>query len=163
MTVRELLQAFARGLPPDQQPQMPADARALDVSCPGVTHDSRQVTRGSVFVALRGFRTDGVEFVPQATAAGAAVVVAEHASPSSDVPWVVVKDARAALALLAAEFAGHPSRLMRVVGITGTNGKTTTSYLVTAMLEAADIRCGLMGTVTYRRSEERRVGKECRL
>ena len=154
MTVRELLQAFARALPPDQQPHMPADARALDVSCPGVTHDSRQVTRGSVFVALRGFRTDGVEFVPQATAAGAAVVVAEHASPSSDVPWVVVKDARAALALLAAEFAGHPSRLMRVVGITGTNGKTTTSYLVTAMLEAADIRCGLMGTVTYRVGEQ---------
>ena len=158
MTVRELLQAFARALPPDQQPQMPADARALDVPCSGVTHDSRRVARGSVFVALRGFKTDGVDFAPQAIAAGASAVVAEpldaargrQAVESADVPWVFVKDARVALALLAAEFFAHPSRQMRVVGITGTNGKTTTSYLVTAMLEAAGIRCGLMGTVTYR-------------
>jgi UDP-N-acetylmuramoyl-L-alanyl-D-glutamate--2,6-diaminopimelate ligase len=78
-------------------------------------------------------------------------VVAERASEDgASVPWVIVRDARLALALLAAEFHGHPSRAMRVVGITGTNGKTTTSYLVSAIFEAAGIRCGLMGTVTYR-------------
>ena len=70
--------------------------------------------------------------------------------PTAGVPWVPVSDARLALALLAAEFFGHPSREMRVVGITGTNGKTTTGYLVRAIFEAAGIRCGLMGTVAYR-------------
>jgi UDP-N-acetylmuramoyl-L-alanyl-D-glutamate--2,6-diaminopimelate ligase len=90
-------------------------------------------------------------FAPQAIASGAAAVVAERAAESAaGVPWVVVADARLALALLAAEFAGHPSRRMKVVGITGTNGKTTTSYVIQSIFEAAGIRCGLMGTVTYR-------------
>jgi UDP-N-acetylmuramoyl-L-alanyl-D-glutamate--2,6-diaminopimelate ligase len=149
MTVRELLQALARALPPDQRPRIPDGA--LDVTCAGVTHDSRLVDPGTVFVALRGLKSDGVAFAPQAIAAGAAAVVAERAPDRSvDTPWVIVKDARLALALLAAEFHGHPSRAMQVVGITGTNGKTTTSYLVSAIFEAAGIRCGLMGTVTYR-------------
>ena len=106
---------------------------------------------GSLFVALRGLKTDGAEFARQAIAAGAVAVVAER-PPSSPagVPWVVVKDARLALASLAAEFFGHPSRHMQVVGITGTNGKTTTAYLVSAIFEAAGITCGLMGTVAYR-------------
>jgi UDP-N-acetylmuramoyl-L-alanyl-D-glutamate--2,6-diaminopimelate ligase len=92
-----------------------------------------------------------VAFAPDAIAAGAAAVVAsELPSAPAGVPWFVVDDARLALALLAAEFFGHPSRQMRVVGITGTNGKTTTSYLVSAILDAAGIQTGLMGTVTYR-------------
>ena len=151
MTVFELLSAWVRALPPGNRPDVPAHTAALDIACSKVTHDSRQASPGSVFVALRGFKSDGVDFAPQAVAAGAAVVVAERApdSPSS-VPWVVVTDARLALAQLAAEFFGHPSREMRVVGITGTNGKTTTGYLVSAIFEAAGITCGLMGTVTYR-------------
>ncbi|HEX5109444.1 MAG TPA: UDP-N-acetylmuramoyl-L-alanyl-D-glutamate--2,6-diaminopimelate ligase [Vicinamibacterales bacterium] len=125
--------------------------RAADVTCTGVTHDSREVVPGSVFVALRGLNADGRSFVPQAVAAGAVAVVAESgADTPTDVMWVVVSDARAALAALSNEFFGHPSREMRVVGITGTNGKTTTSYLVTAILEAAGHKCGLMGTVAYR-------------
>jgi UDP-N-acetylmuramoyl-L-alanyl-D-glutamate--2,6-diaminopimelate ligase len=104
-----------------------------------------------VFVALRGLKADGVEFAVQAIAAGAAAIVADRAAPiSTPVPWVVVKDARLALAWLAAEFFRHPSREMRVIGITGTNGKTTTGYLVSSIVEAAGTRCGLMGTVTYR-------------
>ena len=151
MTVSELLQAFVRSMPPDRRPQMPAGAQTLDVRCTGVTYDSRRAGPGSVFVALRGLKTDGVDFVPQAVAAGAAVVVAEREAPAPPgVPWVVVKDARLALAWLAAEFFGHPSREMQVVGITGTNGKTTTGYLVSAIFEAAGITCGLMGTVVYR-------------
>ena len=75
---------------------------------------------------------------PQAIAAGAAAVVSERAAaPGSPVPWIVVEDARLTLAWLAAEFFQHPSRHMRVVGITGTNGKTTTSYIVSAIFEAA--------------------------
>ena len=150
MTVGELLRAFAASRPPGERPEIPAVA-ALDIACAGVTHDSRRVVAGAVFVALRGLKSDGAAFVPQALAAGAAAIVAEQPPPAPvAVPWVVVKDARLAIALLAAEFFGHPSREMRVVGVTGTNGKTTTSYLVNAIFEAASIPCGLMGTVTYR-------------
>ncbi len=155
MTVHELLGAWVRalppGLPPDGRPDVPAHTAALDVPCSRVTHDSRQASPGSVFVALRGFKDDGADFAPQAIAGGAAVVVAERApgAPSS-VPWILVSDARLALAQLAAELFGHPSREMQVVGITGTNGKTTTGYLVSAIFEAAGITSGLMGTVTYR-------------
>ena len=134
---------------------MRADSRrapaALQRTCTGVTHDSRLVTPGTVFVALRGLKMDGAEFAQQAIAAGAAAIVSESAAESAvDVPWITVADARLALAHLAAEFNGHPSHQMRVVGITGTNGKTTTGYLVSAILEAAGIKCGLMGTVLYR-------------
>ena len=125
--------------------------RGLDIACTGVTHDSRRAARGMVFVALRGLKSDGSAFAPEAIAAGAAAVVASvPAPPSIDTPWFVVEDARLALALLAAEFYEHPSRQMQVVGITGTNGKTTTSYLVSAIFDAAGITTGLMGTVTYR-------------
>jgi UDP-N-acetylmuramoyl-L-alanyl-D-glutamate--2,6-diaminopimelate ligase len=151
MTVGALLQVLARDMPQPSRPDVPAGTAALDAQCTGVTHDSRSVGPGMVFVALRGLKNDGAAFAPQAIAAGAAAVVAEHqpAVPAG-VPWVVVGDARLALALLAAEFFGHPSRTMQVVGITGTNGKTTTSFLVAAIFEAAGIRCGVMGTVTYR-------------
>ena len=153
MTVRELLQAVAHAWPQEGRPTLPA-AGALDVPCTAVTHDSRRVTPGSIFVALRGLKLDGATFAAQAIAAGAAAVVAEQ-PPAAGVaeaggPWIVVSDSRVALALLAAEFHGHPSRQMQVVGITGTNGKTTTSYLAAAMFEAAGILCGVMGTVMYR-------------
>jgi UDP-N-acetylmuramoyl-L-alanyl-D-glutamate--2,6-diaminopimelate ligase len=150
MTVRELLHALAGAMPQMERPAL-ADARALDATCSGVAYDSRAVTNGAIFVALRGANADGAVFAPQAIAAGAAAVVAEQPSATPvAVPWIVVPDARLALALLAAEYFGHPSREMNVVGITGTNGKTTTSYLVNAIYEAAGIRCGLMGTVKYR-------------
>ena len=153
MTVSELLRALARALPPDQQPEMPASAGALDVECTGVTHDSRRVTPGTMFVALRGHKADGAAFIPQAIASGAAAVVTEGTAAGAARPMIRVKDARLALALLAAEFHAHPSRAMRVVGVTGTNGKTTTSYLTSAIFEAAGVRTGLMGTVTYRIGE----------
>ena len=151
MTVGELLRAFARAMPPQDRPAHVSDARSLEVECTGVAYDSRRVTPGTVFVAVPGLKADGIQFVTQAVGAGAAAVVAPQPAPlPAPVPWVVVSDARYALALLAAEFFGHPSRDMRVVGITGTNGKTTTSYLVAEIFEAAGTRCGLMGTVTYR-------------
>jgi UDP-N-acetylmuramoyl-L-alanyl-D-glutamate--2,6-diaminopimelate ligase len=149
MTVRELLSAWAQAMPASDRPVLPAPAAALDAPCAGVTHDSRQVRPGMVFVALRGLKADGAQFAPQAIAAGAAAVVSES-DGSAPVPWITVKDARLALALLAAEYSGQPSRQMQVVGVTGTNGKTTTSYLLGAIFEAAGITCGLMGTVTYR-------------
>jgi UDP-N-acetylmuramoyl-L-alanyl-D-glutamate--2,6-diaminopimelate ligase len=151
MTVRELLQALARALPPDQHVDMPADAGGLDVACTGVTHDSRRVQPGNIYVALRGLKANGEDFAAAATAAGAAAVVAErHAHAVAPGGWATVTDPRLALALLSAEFFGHPSRQLAVVGITGTNGKTTTAYLISAICDAAGMRSGLMGTVTYR-------------
>jgi UDP-N-acetylmuramoyl-L-alanyl-D-glutamate--2,6-diaminopimelate ligase len=101
-------------------------------------------------VALQGQRADGAAFAPQAVSAGAAAVVATSGvAPVQGSVWVPVIDARLALALLAAELNGHPSREIRVVGVTGTNGKTTTGYLVRSIFEAAGIKCGLMGTVAY--------------
>ena len=150
MTVREVLRVLD-GADPPARPIEPSSLEAPDVACAGITHDSREVRPGAVFVALPGATVDGVAFAGQAVAAGAAAVVAQVPPPQpAPVAWVVVRDARAALAALAGAFFGHPSREMRVVGVTGTNGKTTSSYLLSAIFEAAGVRCGLMGTVAYR-------------
>jgi len=96
-----------------------------------VAYDSRTVVPGAVFVGLLGERADGTAFAAQAVAKGVLAVVSEQDRPAGmAVPWVRVRDGRLAMAVLAAEFFGHPSRPMQVVGITGTNGKTTTAYLV---------------------------------
>jgi UDP-N-acetylmuramoyl-L-alanyl-D-glutamate--2,6-diaminopimelate ligase len=154
MTVGDLLRALDRvpGLTHSPLATVGATpASPLQAQCTAVTHDSRRVGSGAIFVALVGLKTNGAVFAPQAIAAGASAIVAESPAPSdAGVPWIVVNDARLALAWLSAEFFGHPSREMSVVGITGTNGKTTTSFLLSAILDAAGIPCGLMGTVTYR-------------
>jgi len=117
----------------------------------GVSYDSRTVTAGQVFVALRGQHADGTAFARQAIERGAAAIVSEQPAPEGvRVPWAMVEDARLALAMIAAAFYRDPSREMQVIGITGTNGKTTTAYLVASIFEAAGIRCGLLGTVAYR-------------
>src|SRR5258708_26106483 len=111
----------------------------------------RQGKPGAVCVALRGVNADGAQFVPQAMASGALAVVAETAAPAGiAVPWIQVASARAALAELAATFYGHPSEELALVGITGTNGKTTTSYVLASIFEAAGITCGRIGTIGYR-------------
>jgi UDP-N-acetylmuramoyl-L-alanyl-D-glutamate--2,6-diaminopimelate ligase len=116
----------------------------------GVAYDSRQVQPGDVFVALAGMKAAGADFAADAVRRGAVAVVADRpAEAAAAVPWVIVPDARAALASLAAEFYGHPSRSMQVVGITGTNGKTTTAYLLRAVFESAGKKCGLLGTIAY--------------
>jgi UDP-N-acetylmuramoyl-L-alanyl-D-glutamate--2,6-diaminopimelate ligase len=150
MTVGDLLRALDR-VPGLAHSPLPGGGGALDAQCTGVTHDSRRVGRGAIFAALVGLKANGAVFAPQAIAAGASAIVSESPAPADvTVPWIVVKDARLALAWLSAEFFYHPSREMSVVGITGTNGKTTSSFLVSAILDAAGIQCGLMGTVTYR-------------
>jgi UDP-N-acetylmuramoyl-L-alanyl-D-glutamate--2,6-diaminopimelate ligase len=135
-----------------------AVAGEAQVQVSGIAYDSRRAAPGSVFVALRGQHEDGTAFAPQAIARGAALVVAEAAPPDDapPVPWVRVSDARLALALLADRFFGHPSGDLALVGITGTNGKTTTAYLLRSIFEAAGNRCGLIGTVTYSLGGEER-------
>jgi UDP-N-acetylmuramoyl-L-alanyl-D-glutamate--2,6-diaminopimelate ligase len=150
MKVRALLSSVATTLSPEGAVQPAGEDRLLDEVCAGVTSDSRRVVKGSVFVALQGATFDGNQFVGEAIGAGAAAVVCEGPRSAEGVVWMQVPNARLALAHLAGAFFGHPSRQLRVVGITGTNGKTTTSYVLRAMFEAAGIRCGLMGTVGHR-------------
>ena len=113
----------------------------------GIADDSRQVRPGTLFVAVPGFHVDGHDFVARAAAAGAAAAVVERPVPGTSLLQVVVAAARPALAQAAGWWAGDPSRDLGIVGITGTDGKTTTSFLAVAALEAAGISTGLIGTV----------------
>jgi UDP-N-acetylmuramoyl-L-alanyl-D-glutamate--2,6-diaminopimelate ligase len=114
-----------------------------------VTHDSRQAGPGVLFVAVRGFAVDGHDFLDQAVQAGAAAVCVERQS-SLAVPQLIVRDSRAALPHLAAAVHRHPSRQLRVVGITGTNGKTTVAYLLESIVKAAGLRAAVVGTIGAR-------------
>ena len=126
----------------------------------GIAYDSRTVTPGQVFVALKGVHEDGARFALDAIARGAAGVIAEQPPASGvNVPWISVTDARLSAALLADRFYRHPSAELQVVGITGTNGKTTTAYLVASIFEAAGTRCGLLGTVGNRVGGDTREAK----
>jgi UDP-N-acetylmuramoyl-L-alanyl-D-glutamate--2,6-diaminopimelate ligase len=125
------------------------DASRGDVA--GVAYDSRRVKRGDVFVALKGQRADGAAFAREAVDRGAIAIVSEQESIGDlAAPSIAVSNARLALAVLAAEFFRHPSADMQVVGITGTNGKTTTAYLLASIFDAAGLPSGLLGTVAYR-------------
>jgi UDP-N-acetylmuramoyl-L-alanyl-D-glutamate--2,6-diaminopimelate ligase len=118
-----------------------------DVEITGLAFDNRLVEPGSLFFCVPGFTRDGHDFAPDAVARGAAALVVTR-SLDLGVPEVVVDDVRAAMATAAAAFHGDPTATLRVVGITGTNGKTTTAFLVRDVLEAGGIRTGLIGTVT---------------
>jgi UDP-N-acetylmuramoyl-L-alanyl-D-glutamate--2,6-diaminopimelate ligase len=123
---------------------------SLEVNVRGLACDSRLVQPGDLFVAIRGLDADGHDFIPQAVERGAAAVVVERESvslPSLEFPLIVVPDSRAALAHLAAAWHGHPTRRMRVIGITGTDGKTTTVNLVRSILAAVSHKTGMISTV----------------
>jgi UDP-N-acetylmuramoyl-L-alanyl-D-glutamate--2,6-diaminopimelate ligase len=118
-----------------------------------IAHDSRKVKPGTLFVAVRGYHLDGHQFISQAIKQGATAIVAEKKDGPpfpADTPLLIVDDSRRALALLANTFFGHPSRRLMLTGITGTNGKTTTTYLVKSIIEAAGNTAGLIGTIDYR-------------
>ncbi len=130
-----------------------ADKRVVGTppaSVTGLTADSRRVSPGDAFVAVPGFKQDARRFVPEAAARGATLVVTEG-EPLADVRvvQVLVPSARRALAALAGAYWAHPSRALTLVGITGTNGKTTTSYLVDAILKARGGPTGILGTIQY--------------
>jgi len=150
VTLRDLLSAG--GVLPgaqDAHPDIPPAAAATEIT--DVTYDSRHAAPGSIFVALRGEHADGGAFVRDAVARGAVAVVSEAAAPGhAGAAWIRVDDARLALAGLAAALYRNPSEELTLVGITGTNGKTTTSYLLASIFEAAGVRCGRIGTVGYR-------------
>ena len=134
MKLQELLQGVA----------VQSSTAAGDTEIHEVRYDSRAVQAGDLFVAIRGYATDGHQYIEKALAQGAAAVVCEQAP--AGVPAVVVENSRRALAEIAANRFGHPADSMKMLGVTGTNGKTTTTYLVKHMLEQAGHKVGLIGT-----------------
>lgn len=133
------------GLSPAQVPANPV-IRAI-------RYDSRQVGPGDLYVAVPGTRTDGHAYIPAVIAAGAAAVVCDRTwyeqqiQPAGQIAWLPVGNPRAALAEVSAAFYGHPARELKMIGITGTNGKTTTAHLVSQVLTRQGIRCGWIGTL----------------
>src|SRR6266496_2855349 len=114
-----------------------------------IAYDSRRMQRDGMFVALRGEKSDGHDFIGQAVEKGAAVIVAERAEKHPRATCVVVENTRRALADLSARFFNFPTRKLKLAAVTGTNGKTTTTFLIKYICEKAGTRCGLLGTVRY--------------
>ena len=115
--------------------------------------DSRRILPGSCYIALKGTRADGHEFIPEAIRRGACAVVAEmpctQEAREAGVSWVEVNDSRLAVSLMGAAWNGRPSRHMTMIGVTGTNGKTTTAYIAHSLLKQSWLRAGLIGTIAY--------------
>ena len=151
MTLRTLL-AEAEGTGVRFSCQVPSGGDALvDSTVKALAYDSRRAGSGTLFIGLQGEHEDGSHYAGQAMERGALAVVSEHpAPPAATVPWIQVEDGRLAIGALASTFFRHPSRSLEVVGITGTNGKTTTAYLIRGVFEAAGWKTGLLGTVEYR-------------
>ena len=113
----------------------------------GISYDSRKVQPGDLFVAITGFASDGHKFIPMAMEKGAAAVLCQQ-PPQGDIPYIQVEDTRMAMALAAANFFGHPAKKMTCIGITGTNGKTSTTYILKHVLEQTlGAKVGLIGTI----------------
>src|SRR5213595_1481772 len=121
----------------------------IDRTVESIAYDSRRVQKNGLFVALRGEKVDGHDFIGQAIEKGASGIVAERAEQHSRASCLVVENTRSALPDLAATFYGFPVRRLKLAGVTGTNGKTTTTFLIKHICEKAGLRCGLIGTVHY--------------
>ena len=121
----------------------------VDRPLESIAYDSRRVQRDGLFVALHGEKSDGHDFAGQAIEKGATVIVAERAEKNSRATCVLVENTRTAMADLSARFFNYPARKLKLAGVTGTNGKTTTTFLIKHICEKAGTRCGLLGTVRY--------------
>ncbi len=126
------------------------DAEALDV-----THDSRACEPGFIFVAIRGEKSDAHRFIPQAIERGAIAVISESTPQSDNAPaWIQVAESRVALARAAAAVHGYPSRKLKLAGVTGTNGKTTTAHLIDSIIRASEGTSAMFGTIIHRVADE---------
>ena len=134
----------------------------MDTAIKGIAYDSRLVEDGFLFVAVRGFSVDGHDYIKDAVSRGAVAVVAEDAveiTKAGQIPvqdrtaFIQVSESREALALISAAFYKHPSRRLSLTGITGTNGKTTTSFIVKSIINAGGDNAGLLGTINYMTGE----------
>jgi len=130
-------------------------AGPMETAIDAVCYDSRQAAVGALFCALPGEHVDGNDFISSALANGVSAVLSEHPVPADcSFPWVQVRNARAAMAEAAANLYDHPSKDLPVVGVTGTNGKTTTAFLLHHLIQSSWRRCGLIGTVQYQVADE---------
>lgn len=120
----------------------------------GLAYDSRQAGPGDLFLCVRGLKSDGLRFLPDAAARGAVAAVIESDAPNLPVPALLVPSVRDAMPIIAAAFHGHPSRKLSLIGVTGTNGKTTTTYLIEAIARAAGMGTGVIGTIGARINDE---------
>jgi UDP-N-acetylmuramoyl-L-alanyl-D-glutamate--2,6-diaminopimelate ligase len=142
MKLRDLLQGA--------EASIPASAEELEIR--QVACDSRKVQPRALFFALHGAKADGNTFIRDAVSRGAAAIASEEAAPAaipSSVPWIQVRQARKALAVAAANFFAHPAAALQLVAVTGTNGKTTTTSLIDAIVKASGAKTGLFGTIAY--------------
>jgi UDP-N-acetylmuramoyl-L-alanyl-D-glutamate--2,6-diaminopimelate ligase len=142
MKLRDLLQGA--------EASVPASAEELEIR--QVACDSRKVLPRALFFALHGAKADGNTFIRDAVSRGAAAIASEEAAPAaipSSVPWIQVRQARKALAVAAANFFSHPAASLQLVAVTGTNGKTTTTSLIDAIVKASGAKTGLFGTIAY--------------
>ena len=122
---------------------------STEVEIHSIHHDSRKVDYGSLFIAVKGFMSNGNDYIPTAVHKGAAAVMTDSDVTVTDVPVVRVQDARKAMALVSNRFYGNPQDLLIMTGITGTNGKTTTSYMVKSIFETGGFSCGVIGTIRH--------------
>lgn len=132
-------------------------ATPQEVDITGITFDSRTVKPDDLFVAIKGFESDGHLYAAQSAQSGASAILAQHAIEGVNLPTLIVDDTLAALAPLGSTFYDHPDRALEIVGVTGTNGKTTTCYLIEHIMREAGRKTGLIGTVEIRVGEESRV------
>lgn len=133
---------------------LPHAVASPNLKIESLCYDSRKVKPGALFFALKGAKADGGAFVAQAAELGAVAIVSDAASSACALPFIVVPDPRATMADLAAAFYGRPSDFLKTMGVTGTNGKTTTAFLVKHLLDADQRRCGLLGTIKYSVGDE---------
>lgn len=151
MKLGQLYQAVQALVPNSVSQTLPETVSNLDIS--GLCYRAQSVRPGSLFVAVKGFAADGHDYIQQAVSRGAVAVVCQRPVTTA-AATIVVSDSRRALAELSAAFFGHPSRAMTLVGITGTNGKTTTSYLIESILKTNGHTTGVIGTINYRYADQ---------
>ena len=120
-----------------------------EVDITGITSDSRTIAPGHLFVARKGLSEDGAHYIPDAIAAGATAIATDLYDPSLKIPQVIAQDLRSLEGDLATFLYNYPAKELLTVGVTGTNGKTSTTYLIRHMLEVAGTPCGLIGSVEY--------------
>ncbi len=120
---------------------------STEIEISDIIYDTRKIVPNCAFVCLCGSSVDSHDFARQAAQSGAAAIIAEHEVEAPDIPVVLVENTRYALAVLSAAYFGHPAQELKVVGITGTKGKTTSSYMIRSILESAGIKTGLIGTI----------------
>ena len=117
----------------------------------GIQYDSRKVELGNLFIAVKGFQSDGHQYIRQAVDNGAiAVMISDEAYCSNEYPWILVDDCRLAMAEIGSAYYEHPSKKLKLIGVTGTNGKTTTTNLICHIIEAQGQKTGLVGTIHNR-------------